>query len=129
MADYIGRLELQLAEAKAAIEASRLAHESEVSELREALRQRDEAGERLAAELAERDAALASSAVPVDESSHLVFFPAVGCGYVLLERPGPAPAVGDVVDISADGGSAFAYVTKLAQPPIPGPRLRCAYLL
>lgn len=112
IADYIGRLELQLTEAKAAIEASRLAHESEASQLREALRQRDEVGERKA-----------------DASHHLVFFPAVGRGYVLLERPGPAPAVGDVVDTSADGGSAVTYVTKVAQPPVPGPRLRCAYLL
>jgi hypothetical protein len=60
---------------------------------------------------------------------HLVFFPARGRGYVLLERPGPAPAVGDVVDTSGDGGSAVTYVTKVAQPPIPGPKLLCAYLV
>ena len=65
---------------------------------------------------------------PADASRHLVFFPAAGRGYVLLERPGPAPAVGDVVDTSPDGGSAVTSVTKVAQPPIPGPRLRCAYL-
>ncbi len=65
---------------------------------------------------------------PADASRHLVFFPAAGRGYVLLERPGPAPAVGDVVDTSANGGSAVTSVTKVAQPPIPGPRLRCAYL-
>ena len=128
-ADYISRLELQLAEAKTAIEASRLAHESVTSELHEALRQREETAERLAAELAERDAALASSVDAADESRHLVFFPSIDRGYVLLERPGPAPAVGDVVDTSDDGGSAFAQVTKVAQPPVPGPSLRCAYLL
>ncbi len=122
IAEYTRRLELQLAEAKTAIEASRLAHETETSELRASIVQLE----------AERDTApdtSASSADPTDESRHLVFFPAVGRGYVLLERPGPAPAVGNVVDTSADGGSAVAYVTKVAPPPIPGPRLRCAYLL
>jgi len=62
-------------------------------------------------------------------SRHLVFFPAGTRGYVLLERPGPAPAVGDVVDTSSDGGSAVTCVTKVAQPPIPGLRLQCAYLV
>ena len=93
----------------------------------------------LAAALAERDSALAerdavlasseSSIAPAEESSHLLFFAAASRGYVLLQRPGPGPAVGDVVDTSADGGTAYAYVTKVARPPIPGPRLRCAYLL
>jgi hypothetical protein len=76
-------------------------------------------------------------AVPDDEEHvaalelerHFVFFPAGARGYVLLERHGPVPAVGDILDTSADGGSAVMHVTKVAWPPIPGPKRRCAYLL
>jgi hypothetical protein len=80
----------------------------------------------------QRDAALASSVRPPEataESSHLVFFPASSGGWVVLERTGPAPAVGAVVDMSADGGSAFGSVTKIGPPPVPGTKLRCAYLV
>jgi hypothetical protein len=184
MAAHVERLELEVVEAKAAIEASQRAQDAATAELREsvarleadleqATRERDEVGAQLQAaseadalaewtaalaspdapdetkaqmerlelglidakaaiEALQRDAALASSGpLPraTDESRHLVFFPVLGRGYVLLERPGPVPAVGDVIDTSADGGSAFGCVTKVAQPPIPGPRLRCAYLL
>lgn len=172
MGAHIGTLESQLTNAKAAIEASLRARETEAAALREtvmrleaelsqALRERDVAAAQLhaaseahavvlrneierfapqlAAALAERDSALAerdaalasfeSSTARVEESSHLLFFAAAGRGYVLLERPGPAPAVGDVVDTSADGGTACACVRKVARPPIPEPTLRCAYLL
>jgi hypothetical protein len=70
-----------------------------------------------------------TSPEPAEETRHLVFFLANGGGYMLLERAGPAPAVGDVLDVSAAGGTAIASVTKVAQSPIPGPKLRCAYLL
>jgi len=87
---------------------------------------------RAAIEALQRDAARASSAplpeAPV-ESSHLVFFLASSGGWTMLERPGPAPAVGVLVDMSADGGSEFGSVTKVGRPPVPGTSLRCAYLV
>jgi len=123
-------LESQLAAAKA--------------ELEEAHRQRVEAGVELRVALAaqeglraERDALLAERAQtpaepvpgPVDESRHLLFFHLTGQGYLLVERPGPAPVVGAVVDVSADGGPASAMVTKVAQLALAGQSLRCAYLV
>jgi hypothetical protein len=123
-------LESQLAEAKA--------------ELDEAHRQRVEAGVELRVALAaqeglraERDALLAERAQtppepvpgPVDESRHLLFFHLTGQGYLLVERPGPAPVVGSIVDVSADGGPAAAMVTKVAQLALAGQSLRCAYLV
>jgi len=123
-------LESQLAEAK--------------RELEEAHRQRVEAGVELRVALAaqeglraERDALLAERAQtpaepvpgPVDESRHLLFFHLTGQGYLLVERPGPAPVVGSIVDVSADGGPASAMVTKVAQLALAGQSLRCAYLV
>jgi hypothetical protein len=87
---------------------------------------------RAAIEALQRDAVRASSAslpeAPV-ESSHLVFFLASGGGWTMLERPGPAPAIGVLVDMSADGGSESGSVTKVGRPPVPGTSLRCAYLV
>ncbi|TMM15394.1 MAG: hypothetical protein E6F98_02170 [Actinobacteria bacterium] len=104
----------------------------------------DEAGVELRVALAaqeglraERDALLAERAQtpaepvpgPVDESRHLLFFHLTGQGYLLVERPGPAPVVGSIVDVSADGGPASAMVTKVAQLALAGQSLRCAYLV
>ena len=66
---------------------------------------------------------------PVDESRHLLFFHLTGQGYLLVERPGPAPVVGAVIDVSSDGGPASAMVTKVAQLALAGQSLRCAYLV
>jgi len=130
VADDKPSLESQLAEAKA--------------ELEEAHRQRVEAGVELRVALAaqeglraERDALLAERAQrpaepvpgPVDESRHLLFFHLAGQGYLLVERPGPAPTVGAVLDVSADGGPRAAMVTKVAQLALAGQSLRCAYLV
>jgi hypothetical protein len=70
--------------------------------------------------LAERDAAS-----PVEEivAGHIVFRPGAG-GYVLVERPGPAPEVGNVEDVD---GERF-LVTRIGRSPLPTDRRRCAYL-
>jgi hypothetical protein len=65
----------------------------------------------------------------LEESSHAVFFLAVGSGYALVERPGPAPAPGDIVDVSAEGGPDAGVVAKVGRHPLPGQTMRCAYLL
>lgn len=64
-----------------------------------------------------------------EQARHLVFFHVFGHGYVLLEREGPAPAVGDAVDMSLHGGSAGARVTRIAASPLEATGSRCAYLL
>jgi hypothetical protein len=87
--------------------------------------------------IGERDAALSEARTlpaesPVDapeQAGHLLFFPAGGLGYALVERAGPPPSVGDILDVSADGGPSAASVTKVAAPPVPGGTFRCAYLL
>jgi hypothetical protein len=123
-------LESQLAEAKAELDAAHRARVEAGVELRVALAAQE--GLR-----AERDALLAERAQtpaepvpgPVDESRHLLFFHLTGQGYLLVERPGPAPVVGSIVDVSADGGPAAAMVTKVAQLALAGQSLRCAYLV
>lgn len=97
----------------------------------------------LAATLAQRDSALTQVAAlehaltdanaevdePTAEAHHLIFFPAAGRGYQLLEREGPTPPVGDLVDLSTHGGPHAARVAKIAAPPLADTPLRCAYLL
>lgn len=97
----------------------------------------EEERSRLAAEVERLESQLAAATAAVvakegsspETSRHLVFFPVPGQGYVLLERQGPPPAAGDVVDLSAHGGSALASITKLGGSPMPGLDLRCAYVL
>lgn len=129
--ENIVRLEAKLEDARheAAEAATRGQAEAAriVGQLETALAERDAA-------LAERDIALAnptpaSSADPPEETQHLVFFPSTDRGYLLLERTGPPPAVGDILDVSADGGSSVAHVTKVARCPVPGLTIRCAYLV
>jgi hypothetical protein len=55
-----------------------------------------------------------------DATEHLVFVRGAD-GYELLERPGPPPAVGAVVD----GG----IVGRIAAAPWPGVELPCVYLV
>lgn len=97
----------------------------------------------LAATLAERDTALTEAAAleqaltdtvagvdePAAEAHHLIFFAAAGRRYQLLEREGPTPPVGHLVDLSRHGGPRAARVTKIAAPPLADTPLRCAYLL
>lgn len=90
--------------------------------------------ERLESQLAESTASSeitlpAEERATPDASSHLVFFPVAGRGYVLVERPGAAPTAGDIVDLAAHGGPATASVTKIGAAPVPGIELSCAYVL
>jgi hypothetical protein len=84
--------------------------------------------EELESARAERDITAERATDPEEVSDHLVFFPAPGRGYLLVERAGPPPAVGAVLDLSADGGSAVSSVLKVARLSLAGRRLPCAYL-
>jgi hypothetical protein len=61
---------------------------------------------------------------PEQPSSHLVFVPTPEC-YVLLERQGPPPSLGDELELSE--GS--FVVGKLGRAPVPGEHRPCAFLL
>ena len=83
-----------------------------------------------------RDAAIAELVAKAEASSapepdrwaaaerHLLFFPGAE-GYELVERAGPPPRNGDIVQVP--GGA--MTVTRLAASPTPGAKLPCAYLL
>src|SRR3954454_2640306 len=87
-------------------------------------------------ELEERDAAIADLVAKAEASSipkpdrwataerHLLFFQGSE-GYELVERAGPPPRHGDVVQVP--GGA--MTVTRLAASPTPGAKLPCAYLV
>ena len=91
--------------------------------------------EELQVALEVRDAALAELAAKVEASSppepdrwadaerHLLFFKGPE-GYELVERAGPPPRNGDVVQVP--GGA--MTVVRLAASPTPGAKLPCAYL-
>ena len=57
---------------------------------------------------------------------HVLFIPTQS-GYSLLERPGPAPAVGASVEVDGDSENAGHFVVcKHGRPVLGGPR--CAYV-
>jgi len=130
-------LESRLAAAKLELEALHRGRVEAGVELRVALAAQEGLRAERDAALAERDALLAEraqasaepTALPVTESRHLLFFHLAGRGYMLVERPGPAPGVGEIVDVSSDGGPGAASVTKVAQLSLAGQSLRCAYLV
>jgi hypothetical protein len=62
-------------------------------------------------------------------ASHALFFQASGGGYILVEREGEPPHLGEILDVSADGGPGAAVVTKLGRSPLPGAASACAYLI
>ena len=71
----------------------------------------------------ERQAEEAGAAEAAAEHAHLLFVPSAG-GYELIEWPGPSPASGTLLDV--DGRSFL--VRRVGASPLPGRRLRCAFL-
>ncbi|MGZ8782195.1 MAG: hypothetical protein ACXWZB_01710, partial [Gaiellaceae bacterium] len=67
----------------------------------------------------------ASTSVPEprSEAVHVLFVPSA-TGYTLVERDGPAPDAGELVEVD---GERFE-VRRLGPSPLPGPSRRCAYL-
>jgi hypothetical protein len=65
-----------------------------------------------------------SSLRAYSSENHLLFAPCAQ-GYELLERSGPAPLPGVIVELS-DGRS--CRVVRLGPAPFPGAREACAYL-
>ena len=66
------------------------------------------------------------SASDEDEQTHVLFIPTQS-GYSLLERPGPAPAVGATVEVDGDSENAGHFVVCKHGRPVPGGP-RCAYV-
>lgn len=62
-------------------------------------------------------------------SLHFLFFPTAGGGYTLVEGEGAPPQVGEIIDVSDDGGSRAAVVAKLGRSPLPGAPIACAFLI
>jgi hypothetical protein len=73
------------------------------------------------AQLAQADAQTTEHAPP--PSGHLLFFQGAD-GYEIVERPGPPPEAGDLIDV----GGESKLVVLVAVTPIPGARVLCAYL-
>lgn len=63
---------------------------------------------------------------PAPELGHLLFVP-TDQGYLLLERDGTAPPVGDMIELPESPGARLV-VAKLALSPLPRDRRVCAYL-
>jgi hypothetical protein len=79
--------------------------------------------DRLRAELAHPEPPPAAPA-PVQEARHLLFAPGKD-GYELLDRDGPAPALGELVTLEP---GRQLRVVRIGPSPLPGERVRCAYL-
>jgi chromosome segregation ATPase len=106
----------QLAEIAEEIARINSAYEATTTRLREDLADRER-------QLAER-AEVATSVE--DGQTHVLFIP-TSSGYSLLERPGPAPAVGETVDVDGDSENAGHFVVRKHGRPVPGGP-RCAYV-
>ncbi|HKT43215.1 MAG TPA: hypothetical protein VJQ85_00325 [Gaiellaceae bacterium] len=125
----VAGLEEDLARARRDLAHATHGHKRELEDLRRTL----------ATQIAERDAQLElaralntpeASAQPVRPAAgHLLFFQASGGGYVLVEREGEPPHVGEILDVSVEGGPGAAVVTKLGRSPLPGTVAACAYLI
>ena len=63
---------------------------------------------------------------PRSDSDHLLFVPTPQ-GYLLVQRGGAAPALGDVVELPETPGARL-MVAKLASSPLPHDSRICAYL-
>jgi hypothetical protein len=118
----------RLAEIADEIAQMNRAHDATLTSLREDLADRD----RLLAESADQLTQLRQGASSVvdseidDEKAHVLFIP-TSSGYSLLERPGPAPAVGETVEVDGDSGNAGHFVVCKHGRPVPGGP-RCAYV-
>ena len=73
-----------------------------------------------------RERGLEAQKQPHPDLGHLLFVPTYQ-GYLLLERGGSAPALGEVLELP-DTPSARLIVVKLALSPLPQDRRVCAYL-
>lgn len=111
-----GAVELRRAAVERA-EAAVTARQEELEELAAELRRR-------ADDLAARETLVESSTpAAVDETAHILVLPAHE-GYRLIEREGPAPALGDSVTV--DGTD---YETaRTGRSPLPADRRRCSFL-
>jgi hypothetical protein len=73
--------------------------------------------------------AAADEPAATEAESHFVLF-STGGAYRLLERPGPAPAVGTVLGLAEWGGTVRPHrVVRVGRAPLPDSAARCAYLL
>jgi hypothetical protein len=120
----------RLAEIAKEIAQMNRAHEATVTSLRDDLVDR----ERKLAESVDQLGQLKQHAAPAlgdsdpadDEKAHVLFIP-TSSGYSLLERSGPAPAVGATVDVDGDSENAGHFVVCKHGRPVPGGP-RCAYV-
>jgi hypothetical protein len=65
-----------------------------------------------------------SSTRAFSSDRHVLFAPSAD-GYELMERSGPAPLPGAIVELS---GGRTCHVVRLGPAPFPGTREACAYL-
>jgi len=64
-----------------------------------------------------------------EASAHLAFVACVD-GYRLVDCPGPPPPAGSIVELPAETGvSGRQLVVRIGTAHLPGPPMRCAYLL
>jgi DNA repair exonuclease SbcCD ATPase subunit len=102
------------------------AHESLTTRLREELAERERQLAEKAEELGRLHDLGEVAASVEDEHMHVLFIP-TSSGYSLLERSGPAPAVGASVDVDGDSENAGHFVVCKHGRPVPGGP-RCAYV-
>ena len=74
----------------------------------------------------QRESGLERQEQPGPDLGHLLFVPTYR-GYLLLERSGTAPALGDVLELPETPGARL-IVAKLALSPLPQDRRVCVYL-
>lgn len=116
----------RIAELEAELEAAVATREELVIATRLGAARINELGAEVAslrAEAEERHAEATAAAEAAAEHAHLLFVPSAD-GYGLVEWPGPSPASGALLDV--DGRSFL--VRRVGASPLPGRRLRCAFL-
>jgi chromosome segregation ATPase len=116
----------RLAEIAEEIARMNSAHEATTTRLREDLADRERQLSEKAEELARLHDLGEVAASVEDEHMHVLFIPTQS-GYSLLERSGPAPAVGASVEVDGESENAGHFVVcKHGRPVLGGPR--CAYV-
>ena len=116
----------RLAEIAEEIARMNTAHEALTTRLREDLADRERQLAEKAEELGRLHDLGEVAASDEDEHMHVLFIP-TSSGYSLLERSGPAPAVGASVDVDGDSENAGHFVVCKHGRPVPGGP-RCAYV-
>ena len=104
----------QLAEIAEEIARINNAHEATTNRLREELADR----ERQLAESADRGEV---ASTVEEERTHVLFIPTQS-GYSLLERSGPAPAIGETVEVDGESENAGHFVVLKHGRPVPAAR-------